>query len=156
MRVRKWSRVAVVFIALGWVCVSLFLNSDPSTLTDTAPVSTISSSSEPTILDDGLDHEAGLPVSDNATPHKLTSPPDKAQAVLRTIQERDGDPPPGYVGGKTFHNRERRLPKGQYREYDVNPKVPGKNRGAERIVIEQRTGKAYYTDDHYRTFVPMN
>jgi ribonuclease T1 len=26
----------------------------------------------------------------------------------------------------------------------------------ERIVIEQRTGKAYYSGDHYRTFIPMN
>jgi ribonuclease T1 len=34
--------------------------------------------------------------------------------------------------------------------------VPGHNRGAERIVIERRTGKAYYTGDHYKTFVPMN
>ncbi len=32
----------------------------------------------------------------------------------------------------------------------------GRGRDAERIVIEQRTGKAYYTGDHYRTFVPLN
>lgn len=82
--------------------------------------------------------------------------PSKAQAVLKAIQNRDGDPPPGYVGGRTFHNRERRLPPGRYREYDVNPVRPGRSRGAERIVIDQQSGKAYYTDDHYRTFVPMN
>src|SRR5262249_7719886 len=28
--------------------------------------------------------------------------------------------------------------------------------GTERIVIEERTGKAYYSGDHYETFVPMN
>ena len=49
-----------------------------------------------------------------------------------------------------------RQPRGRDREYDVDPKVRGKNGGAERIVIDQRTGKAYYTADHYRTFVPMN
>ena len=82
--------------------------------------------------------------------------PEKARAVLAEIQKRRGEPPPGYVGGRTFGNREQRLPRGRYREYDVNPKIRGKNRGAERIVIEQRTGKAYYTRDHYETFAPMN
>jgi ribonuclease T1 len=86
----------------------------------------------------------------------LKQVPAKAQAILRAIQDRGGDPLPGYVGGRTFQNRERRLPRGEYREYDVDPRRPGKNRGGERIVIERQTGKAYYTRDHYRTFVPMN
>jgi guanyl-specific ribonuclease Sa len=98
-------------------------------------------------------------ISDNSAAPQRPRPdliPAKARAVLQAIQEQDGRPPPGYVGGRSFQNRERRLPRGRYREYDVNPKRRGKNRGAERIVIEQRTGKAYYTDDHYRTFIPMN
>ncbi len=82
--------------------------------------------------------------------------PQKVFDVLTKIQARDGQPLLGYVGGRTFENRERRLPRGRYREYDVNPKVPGRNRGPERLVIEQRTGKAFYTDDHYRTFTPLN
>jgi len=82
--------------------------------------------------------------------------PDKAREVLAEIQKRKGEAPPGYVGGRVFSNREGRLPRGRYREYDVNPKQAGKSRGAERIVIEQRTGKAYYTRDHYETFAPMN
>src|SRR5262249_10571652 len=82
--------------------------------------------------------------------------PEKARRVLAEIQKRHGEPLPGYVGGRTFGNREQRLPHGNYREYDVNPKKPGKSRGTERIVIEQRTGKAYYSRDHYDTFVPMN
>jgi guanyl-specific ribonuclease Sa len=82
--------------------------------------------------------------------------PEKARTVLAEIQKRNGEPPPGHVGGRTFSNRERRLPRGSYREYDVNPKKSGRNRGTERIVIEQRTGKAYYTRDHYETFTPMN
>ncbi|MEK6803377.1 MAG: ribonuclease domain-containing protein [Nitrospirota bacterium] len=85
-----------------------------------------------------------------------TTIPLAARETLSAIELRHGDPPPGYVGGRTFQNRERVLPRGRYREYDVRPKVPGKNRGAERIVIDQRTGKSYYTADHYRTFVPMN
>ncbi len=82
--------------------------------------------------------------------------PEKAREVLAEIQKRNGEPPPGYVGGHVFGNRERRLPRGEYREYDVNPKRPGRNRGTERIVIEQQTGKAYYSRDHYETFTPMN
>ena len=81
---------------------------------------------------------------------------DRAKAVLVEIERRGGEPPPGHVGGRVFGNRERRLPPGDYREYDVNPKLRGRPRDAERIVVEQRTGKAYYTGDHYRTFVPLN
>ena len=96
-------------------------------------------------------------VKDTGTPPSVeTKPPPKAVAVLAEIQKRNGAPPPGYVGGRTFRNRERRLPPGDYREYDVNPRIRGQDRGAERLVIERRTGKAYYTDDHYRTFIPMN
>ncbi len=82
--------------------------------------------------------------------------PLKAQDLLKRLQERDGVPLPGYIGGRDFQNRERRLPRGRYREYDVNPKIRGRSRDAERLVIEQRTGKAYYTSDHYRTFTPLN
>ena len=79
-----------------------------------------------------------------------------ARNTLKALEERHGDPLPGYVGGRPFLNRERILPRGRYREYDVHPKVPAQNRGGERIVIDQRTGKAYYTADHYRSFIPMN
>jgi ribonuclease T1 len=82
--------------------------------------------------------------------------PDKAYALLEALQRRNGDTLPGYVGGKVFQNRERRLPRGRYKEYDVNRRVRGRSRDAERLVIEQDTGKAYYTNDHYRTFLPLN
>jgi ribonuclease T1 len=55
--------------------------------------------------------------------------------------------------GRTFHNREGRLPKraqGYYREYTV--KTPGaQDRGARRIVAGNG-GEFYYTEDHYRSF----
>jgi ribonuclease T1 len=82
--------------------------------------------------------------------------PEKAYALLEALKQRNGEPLPGYVGGKTFQNRERRLPSGRYKEYDVNRRVRGRPRDAERLVIEQDTGKAYYTADHYRTFAPLN
>jgi ribonuclease T1 len=82
--------------------------------------------------------------------------PQSARETLKALEARHGEPLPGYVGGRAYRNRERALPRGHYREYDVHPKVPRGNRGAERIVIDQRTGKAYYTSDHYRSFIPMN
>lgn len=90
------------------------------------------------------------------TDPSLQAVPQKVRDLLALLQEREGIPLPGYIGGRRFQNREGRLPRGRYREYDVNPKVRGRPRDAERIVIEQRTGKAYYTGDHYRTFVPLN
>ena len=109
--------------------------------------------------------DAGTPPAD----HLLQSPPAeaqdhaaasaaplKAQDLLKRLQAREGVPLPGYIGGRDFQNRERRLPRGRYREYDVNPKIRGRARDAERLVIEQRTGKAYYSGDHYRTFIPLN
>jgi ribonuclease T1 len=82
--------------------------------------------------------------------------PKKAYDLLATLQQRKGEPLPGYAGGRAFQNREGRLPRGRYREYDVNRKISGRSRDAERIVIEQNTGKAYYSGDHYRTFIPLN
>jgi ribonuclease T1 len=55
--------------------------------------------------------------------------------------------------GRTFNNREARLPKherGYYREYTV-PSPELRDRGPRRIVAG-RGGELYYTDDHYRTF----
>ncbi len=96
------------------------------------------------------------PPSEHTGAAHLTEPPQKARDLLKALRERDGAPLPGYVGGREFQNRERRLPRGRYREYDVNPKSRGRPRNAERIVIDQQTQKAYYTPDHYRTFIPLN
>jgi len=55
----------------------------------------------------------------------------KAKDLLETIQQHEGTALPGYIGGETFQNRERRLLRGRYREYDVNPKIQGHSRDAE-------------------------
>lgn len=66
---------------------------------------------------------------------------------------------PGTQGGIVFRNSEGRLPARDasgtpiaYREWDVNPKRAGRSRDAERIVTGS-DGRAWYTADHYRTFV---
>ncbi|TKS63454.1 MAG: hypothetical protein EWM73_01447 [Nitrospira sp.] len=122
------------------------------------------SSPEPTVPSaSALSVQSAGPVLHNAIPphdrqwHRAEkAPPQKAKDLLESIQQREGNALPGYIGGRAFQNRERRLPRGHYREYDVNPTVRGRSRHAERVVIDQETGKAYYTDDHYRTFIPLN
>ncbi len=93
--------------------------------------------------------------SDAAQPGLGRAAPKKAYELLALLRHRQGAPLPGYIGGREFQNRERRLPPGRYREYDVNPKVRGRPRDAERLIVEQKTGMAYYTGDHYRTFIPL-
>jgi ribonuclease T1 len=107
-------------------------------------------------LADGQEAAERSSVGDSRDSTAPDQPPQKARDLLAVLKERHGMPLPGYIGGRDFKNRERRLPSGRYREYDVNPKIRGRPRDAERIVIDQRTGKAYYTPDHYRTFAPLN
>ena len=79
--------------------------------------------------------------------------PGKALQVLEIVR-RTGEAPEGYVGGRVFQNRENRLPAdGNYREFDVDPHEGGRN--AERIIVDWDTKKAWYTGDHYRTFIPL-
>ncbi len=85
-------------------------------------------------------------VNDGAVPEKVLH----VLEIVRTT----GRPPEGYVGGRVFENREGRLPAdGDYREFDVDPHVGGRN--AERIIVEWNSKKAWYTADHYRTFIPL-
>lgn len=85
--------------------------------------------------------------------------PQKALEVLIYIRK-NNKAPDGYVGGKTFQNRERLLPqkdengdKVGYQEWDIYPKIKGRNRGAERLVTSDLN--AYYTGDHYRSFIKI-
>ena len=78
--------------------------------------------------------------------------------VLRHVRA-NGTAPEGYVGGREFQNREKRLPaktpageRIRYSEWDVHPKVRGKNRGPERLVTGSDRS-AWYTADHYKTFL---
>lgn len=88
---------------------------------------------------------------------KASHIPDYVLETLEYILEHH-QAPDGYVGGRTFQNREGILPKTnadgakyQYKEWDVHPKVAGRNRGAERLVTSNEND-AYYTSDHYRSF----
>lgn len=59
----------------------------------------------------------------------------------------------------TYRNNTQRLPetsysggKVTYTKYDVFPKIPGVNRGTERIVIGS-DGSKWYTNNHYIDFI---
>lgn len=84
--------------------------------------------------------------------------PEKALKVLKYVRD-NGVAMSGYVGGRRFGNLENILPKKdasgkriEYQEWDVNPKVNGKNRGTERLITGS-DGKGYYTNDHYGSFI---
>lgn len=69
---------------------------------------------------------------------------------------------PGYAGNRPYGNNGRDvqdmiLPRKDaagnpinYTEYDIHPRIPGVNRGAERVVLGG--GNRYYTNTHYRSF----
>jgi guanyl-specific ribonuclease Sa len=78
--------------------------------------------------------------------------PKKVYNLRKAIRKRKGKPLRGYVGGREYKNHDRKLPTNTtYKEYDINRYKKGKNRGRKRLVIG-KNGKAYYTNDHYRTF----
>lgn len=94
------------------------------------------------------------------SPHAARSIPAEAYEVLAYVQQHN-KAPKGYVGGRKFGNFEKRLPqvdrkgkKMNFREWDIYPKVKGKNRGAHRLVTSQDQ-RAWYTGDHYETFSEM-
>jgi guanyl-specific ribonuclease Sa len=100
----------------------------------------------------------------DATETRGHTVPEKVETVLKHIDEHHAAPN-GYEGGREFHNAgrngEESLPRRDahdrpitYQEWDVNPKVAGVNRGAERLVTGS-DGSAYYTSDHYRTFTKI-
>lgn len=86
--------------------------------------------------------------------------PEKAVLVLNFIRKYN-KAPEDYVGGRHFGNYEHNLPeqdgagnKIEYQEWDIQPKVEGKNRGAQRLITGS-DGRAWYTADHYSTFTEV-
>lgn len=122
----------------------------PGVTTKAAPSSSVPSSSAP---------------SSSAVKTTQQTNSDAPTRVLATLVEIDaGRWPdsanaPGTKGGITFRNSEGRLPavgagggRVVYQEWDVNAKKNGQGRDAERIVTGN-DGSAWYTLDHYDTFV---
>lgn len=93
----------------------------------------------------------------SATAVQIPQEARKTLAYVRTHKTA----PPGYVGGRRFGNYEKRLPSKMpsgksisYKEWDIHPKIPGRNRGPERLVTGS-DDRAWYTADHYSTFTEI-
>lgn len=108
-------------------------------------------------LDSGYQHGT----NDNL-PVIVTNPaiPEKAVLVLNFIRQYK-KPPENYVGGRKFGNYEHHLPerdaagnKIEYQEWDIHPKIEGRNRGSQRLVTGS-DGRAWYTPDHYNSFIEI-
>jgi len=149
---RTWKAYAILAV-LGGLLVGGPTGSHSA---GSSPEPTVSSASVPSVLPAGPALHDATPPLDRQLHRAAKDPLQKAKDLLEAIQRHEGKALPGYIGGRVFQNRERRLPRGHYREYDVNPKKRGRPRDAERIIIEQDSGRAYYTGDHYRTFMPLN
>ena len=100
-------------------------------------------------------------VATNSNAPPLPTIPLKALKVLDAIAV-SGSAGPYIQGGRSFQNDGRNgdevLPPTDgngnaimYKEWDVNPKQAGVNRGDERVVTGS-DGSEYYTSDHYHTF----
>ncbi len=94
-----------------------------------------------------------------------TELPEHAVTVRDYAKNNNGNAQPGFKGNARFSNDGRGggqiLPeydkagnKITYSEYDVYPFKKGVNRGTERVVIGT-DGNAYYTYNHYLTFIKM-
>lgn len=101
------------------------------------------------------------PRTEQENPQSNTKAPSYVLETLRFIRN-NGQAPEGFVGGREFQNREKKLPakttegqKIRYSEWDVHPKKQGKSRGAERLVTGS-DHSAYYTKDHYKTFLKLD
>src|SRR5512141_1442657 len=147
---RTW-KVYGILVILGGLLLG-GITGFPNAASSSEP--TVSSAPAPSVLPAGPPLHTPTPPLDRQLHRAAKDPLQKAKDLLEAIQQHEGKAPPGYIGGRVFQNRERRLPLGRYREYDVNPKIRGRSRDAERIVIEQDTGRAYYAGDHYRKLMP--
>ena len=79
--------------------------------------------------------------------------PEAAFKARDWAQGHNWSPIPGQRGNKKYENSTGLLLQGgDYVEYDIDGNKP---RGSERVVVDKKTGKSWYTNDHYNSFVPM-
>lgn len=130
-----------------------------SSSTSSTTTSSATTSSAPTSTASGAAAETMAPRG--VTPVPI---PPQAYDTLEEIDNGgwpDSANAPGTKGGLTWQNRGGDLPRTEpggnkitYQEWDVNPKQRGQGRDAERIVTGS-DGSAWYTGDHYTSFIRM-
>lgn len=104
-----------------------------------------------------ISYENSKPVISQKDQNKV---PHYASSTLHYIKAFD-KAPINQIGGRKFQNREKKLPKLSnsgtpihYREWDVHPYKKGKSRGPERLITGSDQS-AYFTNDHYQSFIKI-
>lgn len=157
------SAVALVVIGLVVVATWLINRSDDSSSATHSASSTSSTAKPSSKKQSGTASQGGTASRTTVAPTAAASVPAQVTKTLSLIDA--GKWPPddasGTKGGTNFGNFEGRLPKKTssgkritYTEWDVNRREPGRGRDAERIVTGS-DGSAWYTADHYNTFVEI-
>ncbi|MFT4086354.1 MAG: ribonuclease domain-containing protein [Gordonia sp. (in: high G+C Gram-positive bacteria)] len=159
--------VAVLIVAVGLAWWTAGGNDDAKTASTPSAHSVVAPGSASTSTSS---RSAGAKTTSGKrqTPKPSSKPaqnvPARVQKTLALIDAgrwpADADSP-GTRGGDRFGNYENRLPatgpdgrRRTFQEWDVNPKQPGRGRDAERI-ITANDGSAWYTLDHYQTFIQI-
>ena len=164
------SAVALVVIGLVVVATWLINRSDDSSSATHSASSTLSTAKPSSSTAKPSSKKQSGTASQGGTASRTTVAPTAAASVpaqvTKTLSLIDaGKWPPddasGTKGGTNFGNFEGRLPKKTssgkritYTEWDVNRREAGRSRDAERIVTGS-DGSAWYTADHYNTFVQI-
>ena len=157
------SAVALVVIGLVVVATWLINRSDDSSCATHSASSTSSTAKPSSKKQSGTASQGGTASRTTVAPTAAASVPAQVTKTLSLIDA--GKWPPddasGTKGGTNFGNFEGRLPKKTssgkritYTEWDVNRREAGRSRDAERIVTGS-DGSAWYTADHYNTFVQI-
>ena len=157
------SAVALVVIALVVVLTWLINRSDDSNSAGQSASSTSSTAKPSSKKPSGTASRGTASRAATTPPGAAASVPAQVTKTLSLIDA--GAWPPndssGTRGGTSFGNFEGRLPKTTssgkritYTEWDVNRREAGRSRDAERIVTGS-DGSAWYTADHYNTFVQI-
>lgn len=161
MAPQRRSPIVALLVALVGLAVAVFVGTqnggdDKSPVASSVPVSATSTAPA------APKAPATTSSTTTSTVREASGVPQAAWATLAAVDAGRWPPDdaPGTQGGRTFGNHEGRLTatdgggKIRYQEWDVNRKVDGRGRDAERIVTGS-DGSAWYTDDHYETFARM-
>lgn len=96
---------------------------------------------------------ASVAVGSASSPaYAIGTVPTAAYNVYYYAKGHNWSPPPNYKGGSRFYNRDGKLPNGHgyYKRYYIYPSPTTSPR---RIVINTQTKDAWYTPNHYESFV---
>ncbi len=153
-----WAVLVAVLAVSGCRSNNDRASSEPTGITQAIVSDTVQS--DPAPLDVPVARDSTAPRAPAVRTSRQETIPSKVFEVLAYIR-RNNRAPEGYVGGRKFGNFEKLLPQKtkagkaiQYREWDVNPKQEGRNRGSERLVTGSDE-RAWFTRDHYNSFVEV-